>query len=277
MWAEEWRRISARIAALIAAGEFFLRSGVTLGDQDCGSNLLVANANGTAEAVRRLADGHCGRLTGEQRRCLAAFQERYSEVGSPPGLAGVMSRVAYLASLRAEFDYLSSDTAEQVRRLTARAFTHLQRLIVADPDVRRRWKAAFDAGETECEKLGACHLLWHGIWAFKCGAAGERTDLVMAEQRFDEQLARCSAQGMVLTEWKLAKGGDTAREGAEGGARRQAERYHGGILAGLEISSPRYLVIVSEGSLAPPKRDGAYEYIYLAVDPTTPSRAARRA
>ena len=55
-----------------------------------------------------------------------------------------------LASFRAGFEYYISDTAAVARRISERAFHHLQRSIVADKDLRRKWSEAFDLGETEC-------------------------------------------------------------------------------------------------------------------------------
>jgi hypothetical protein len=80
---------------------------------------------------------------------------------------------------RAEFDHLLLDTEAVGRSIVRRAFAHLQRSIVADSDFRQKWQKAFGGNETGCEKLGACHLLLHGIWAFKAYAEGERTDLVL--------------------------------------------------------------------------------------------------
>ena len=40
-----------------------------------------------------------------------------------------------------------------MRSLVFRAFTHLQRTIVADRFARTVWEEAFQAGETECEQL----------------------------------------------------------------------------------------------------------------------------
>src|ERR1700722_9028346 len=38
------------------------------------------------------------------------------------------------------------------------------------------------AGSVACERLGAVHLLWHGIFAFKVDGSGARTDLIAPEQ-----------------------------------------------------------------------------------------------
>jgi hypothetical protein len=84
-------------------------------------------------------------------------------------------------------------------------FQHLQRLIVVDDEARRKWQAAFAKGEVECEKLGAVHLLGHGIWAFKIDARGGRTDLVYQEPAGGLIKEQQYAEGFVLTGWKIAK------------------------------------------------------------------------
>jgi hypothetical protein len=80
-----------------------------------------------------------------------------------------------------------------------------------------------------CEKLGAVHLLLHGIWAFKVNAAGKRTELVFQEPVSDGGAGPQYADGLVLTEWKLAPDG-AAKHFKN--ARSQARRYAQGSLAG---------------------------------------------
>jgi hypothetical protein len=60
-------------------------------------------------------------------------------------------------------------------------------------------------------------------------------------------------------------------------ARAQAKRYELGVLGGLELSSRRYLVVVSTGTLKlpPPHQEGIVEYypVNIAVDPAVPSKS----
>lgn len=90
-----------------------------------------------------------------------------------------------LVAFEAEMSFILSDVQESIRARSERAFSHLQRLIVADSAFRKKWGMAFDKGEVDCEKLGAVHFLHHGIWAFKVDAAGARTDLVFQEPAGD--------------------------------------------------------------------------------------------
>jgi hypothetical protein len=88
---------------------------------------------------------------------------------------------------------------------------------------------------------------------------------------------RSASQGLVLTEWKLVRR-DNELESKEQEAFEQAKRYREGILAGFEVASPRYLIIVSaDYRIMPSLREEAgvkYEYHNIAVEPSTPSRHA---
>lgn len=183
--------------------------------------------------------------------------------------------VLKLIGLGAEVSHALRDRSEQIRSASELAFKHLQRLIVVDAELRQKWVNAFDAGETYCEKVGAAHLLWHGILAFKVDAAGGRTDLVYEEPMMTDELA--GVRGVVLTEWKVT-GGDGAHEFRV--AEKQAENYATGVLGGLELASHRYLVVVSKKQvLLPPDKvlkNVTYRHINIAVDPESPSKASQR-
>ncbi|MCY1023962.1 hypothetical protein [Pyxidicoccus sp. MSG2] len=204
----------------------------------------------------------------------------FSERGKPNMDEIAVLYTLLLSRVRAQVDYFLADKQARARRAVARAFTHLQRSLVADEDFRMKWQKAFKKGEETCEKLGAVHLLLHGIWAFKADAKGGKTDLVLREPVRDEE-AVSAADAMVLTEWKRVRGEDDAEKKAME-AFHQAEHYARGTLAGFELSSHRYLVLVSEDSLPTvpqvPSPDGrTYEVRNIAVAPSTPSVAARGA
>jgi hypothetical protein len=197
--------------------------------------------------------------------------------GVTTGLNAVQIGLPSLIWLRAAVEYHLRDTEVVAVRLTERAFTHLQSLIVADASVRTAWEAAFASGEIACERLGAAHLLQHGVWPFKAHAAGGRTDLVLGEPLSDPSRVESAAEALVLTEWKVARKQTEASVLAEK-ARAQAHLYAGGILSGIELASYRYIVLVSRDRIAPiadEVSDGVrYRTINIAVGPSTPSRAA---
>jgi hypothetical protein len=180
-----------------------------------------------------------------------------------------------LGAFETEVSFLLADQQQVIRSRSELAFAHLQRWIVVDEAFRKKWQDAFAAGETACEGLGAVHLLSHGIWAFKLNAAGGRTDLVYAEPLGDFATGHRYADGLVLTEWKkAAKAKEAARKFEE--ARDQARRYAQGVLAGNELTSHRYAVVVSGEQVDVPddldQGSIVYRHISIAVEPRPPSK-----
>ena len=160
--------------------------------------------------------------------------------------------LAPLAAFRSEFEYLIRDAEIEGRSLTELAFEHLRRQIVVDKDVRKKWNAAFNRRETACERLGAVHLLSHGIWAFKITAPGAATDLVYGDPLSGRGIVMNRiARALVLTEWKLVKQADDIDGKAQEG-RKQTALYAAGVLGDLELKRTRYVVLVCEGELQPP-------------------------
>ena len=88
---------------------------------------------------------------------------------------------------------------------------------------------------------------------------------------YQEPLALAGAPvslGTVIAEWKLDKG-DVAAAYKE--AKEQAAIYSGGVLAGVELASHRYLVVVSKQQIIPPgdliEGGITYRHINIAVEP----------
>ena len=159
--------------------------------------------------------------------------------------------------------------------MSERAFQHLQRSIVADLTVLARWHEAFKQGELACEKLGAAHLLSHGLWGFKASGAGEATDLVFAEP-LNLTAVESAAEALVLTEWKLIRKPSEIVSQAKA-AHNQAARYARGLLGGLELRDYRYLILVSEAFIGCPEDftedDVRYRYVNIAVSSSCPSKS----
>ena len=199
----------------------------------------------------------------------------------PPELRdeAVFATIFQLSTFTTEMASILSDVQWPLRALSERAFQHLQRLIVVDEQFREKWQSAFRSGEVECEKLGAVHLLWHGIWAFKVDAKGGRTDLVYQQPSEDPTREQQYAEGFVLTEWKIANSPEQARAKCRE-AREQAKLYASGVLGGTELTAYRYVVVVSrqETPLPDPIQDDGVEYrhINIVVSPSPPSQAAQR-
>ncbi len=142
-----------------------------------------------------------------------------------------------------------------------------------------KWAMAVKDRETACEKLGAVHLLSHGIWAFKIAATKAETDLVYEEPigNYAEKIRR-SARALVLTEWKLVKDKAEAKDRAAEAIAETVE-YAGGVLHDLELKRTRYVVLVAERDEVPPHdqqhADITYRHIWLNVKPQHASVTAR--
>lgn len=275
-----WALLSARIHGLVEAAELgsalFANHGDSIG-------MMKHLGESTAKVLDDLAAfGRALSATDRNvRETIQAEETRLrpllSNSSSTQEMRQIHIRTALvgLAALETEVSYLLSDHQASIRSRVERAFQHLQRLIVVDHDVRDRWRKAFQAGEVECEKLGAVHLLSHGIWAFKVNATGGRTDLVYQEPLQDTRVAASVAEGLVLTEWKKFGRGDKP-DHQYAAARTQAKDYAAGVLAGVELTRVRYAILVSEESITVPDdvTEGAatYRHLNVAVAPGTPSK-----
>lgn len=196
-----------------------------------------------------------------------------NKTATPAGLLDIINAVC---AARSRLDFVLAGSDEPLKRVVERAFVHLQRLIVVDAEAARKWQDAFAGSRAEeaCERLGATHLLLHGVWAFKAYSEKERTDLVLGTA-VDTNEAERTADAMVLTEWKIARSESDVTSQADQ-ARRQARVYSGSGLAGFELSWVRYVVIVTSDRLPMPsdQRDGdiLYRVVNVAVNPSTPSK-----
>jgi hypothetical protein len=300
VWMTQWQAIRARISALLEAGKFLLSSregdevspmGVlNTGEPEPARYILAAavmlnqDAKKVGDLLQSFFESHGDNLPDAPRACLRSFVEtgRYAW-GEPEHLAGMTARITALACFRAEFEYLISDTEAVTKSLVIRAFTHLQSSIAADRTVRDRWFEALNDGEPACERLGACHLLLHGVWSFKAYGQRARTDLVLGDLRNNWDDPRRAATGLVLTEWKRLTGGSQEEVEAKADeARREAKIYCAEALAGFEVVSTRYVVLVSKHRLGPllpnpVSEDGiTYAHFNVAVDPLPPSQDARK-
>jgi len=284
IWTENWQRISSRISGLIESTDLLLATfGLERGDPD---SVVRKTVLPELKQLSLLLDAFNAKYAETLPSGAASALKEFLVSWRPPEPAtgfelSALQSVVPLAIFRRAFEYLADDREVEVRALTELAFEHLKRLLAVDERVRDRWKSAFEARETRCEKLGAVHLLHHGIWAFKVSAVGAATDLVYAEPIADQiPSIRRTARVLVLTEWKLVRDQSEVEEKAED-ARRQARLYSEGILAELELKTVRYVILVSKENLEvpPDKIEGAttFRHILLPIEPETPSKEARQA
>lgn len=278
-WLAEWRLITEEATTLNRAILGFTNSveHVNRGIyNDLAATVFLPALRATIERARAFAQEHEAALprgTTIVRDLLDQAPSRFANVA---GLGGAVELSAWLTTVcvRAE-PYMHDSDATHVH-VVERAFLHLQRLIVADRDVRRSWLAAYDFGEVACERLGGCHLLHHGIYGVKANAAHERTDLILGTRLSTPGAIRRAADAMVVTEWKLVRD-ESDLEDTVNAARTQLARYSDGSLGGFEIASVRFLVTITERSCAelPDEQVGdvTYRHINIVVNPRSPSRS----
>lgn len=267
-WKEEWADWCARVEGLAAA--------VGVQDLESSRGSIIQYLDSQCEECFVDLKSFFGRhpeLKGAGSR-FAAFTAARGTTSNPQGLKPRI-RVAFLLALRSELSWHLRDADLRLSHAAERGFLHLQRLIVADPEVRAKWTAAFNDNEPACERLGGAHLLHHGIWAFKAHSDGGRTDLVLGKPLQVTEMERRALTGLVLTEWKRpTSDGEVATMAAA--ARRQAEAYTQGLLAGFELASIRYIVLVTPRQAQPigdvEENGRIYRHINIAVDPLTPSK-----
>ena len=277
-WRDDWNLINARLIAFEAiVGAFWNASGVIASDHaQQMAPPIHAEVRWLRDKMRAFVANHSSSLPDGVRDAVERFAQAVPNAQDVPAIAKVSVRALLM---RSELDFLLRDLDSLLFRGAERAFTHLQRSLVVDEVLRGRWNAAFDDREEQCEKLGATHLLLHGIWAFKANADGGRTDLVLGDDLQVTDDVRAAANGLVLTEWKLVRDGDDWNT-TRSKAMKQAQQYTAGILAGFELSQTRYLVLVSkQGAITQTEsvleNDYRYRTVHIVIEAMLPSQAAR--
>lgn len=276
MRVERWRALAARVQGFVGAVNLWSRYEGSLATGSQGKQLYhVAKAivgdlqkyaatSGTSFPPAALSSEGMKRL----------IEVTAPATGSVRADTSVAEAAILLQSLVTEIDFLLADHDAALRSSTERALLHLQWLIAADPEVRRKWIEAFHLGEPACEALGAAHLLWHGIYSFKA-ESGVVTDLVLGEP-VDASKASV-VEGLVLTEWKKAKTNADSISKVRN-AEAQADLYASGVLGETELKTFRYVIVVSEHQLPMPadtvRPEYTYRHVNIACDPLSPSRAA---
>ncbi|MBI4595550.1 MAG: hypothetical protein HY730_04130 [Candidatus Tectomicrobia bacterium] len=285
-WYQEWRALSARIQGLLDAGSFFYSAAEHSSSDNLSvrKKILLTNAEKIFSSLTKYLKEYESTFPEGAFESLKRFLEQPDIINFNfrPDQGQIRGHVQFaltsLAAFQSEFSYIIADTQALALRITERAFAHLQRSIIADDEIKKKWLSAFDEGEPKCEKLGALHLLLHGVWAFKAYAEKGRTDLILNEPLSDTSIIEKSSTALVLTEWKVVRQNNkleaTIREAYE-----QTKIYTAGVLSGIELANYRYLVMVSKKSMKMPAdfMEGTiiYRHINVPVDPDTPSKEAK--
>jgi hypothetical protein len=282
-YVDQWNAIAARIRSLRSAADLYAQFRIAREEDGHGIDAsLKIHCQNILQLLKTFHNSFHAILPPDAKTALEWFIS-----GNPSSPASVISSAfgfrmdgpVLLTAFEAEMSFLLSDVQEVIRARSERAFLHLQRLLAVDADLRDTWSTAFEGkGEASCEQLGAVHLLWHGMFAFKGHAPAARTDLVFSEP-IDVSVLERGVEGLVLTEWKVANEGNAAE--CFDTARTQARLYQQGILAGTELTGYRYVVVVSLNQL-PNVPDNmniegvCYRHVNIAIKPRPPSVEARK-
>ncbi len=282
-WLTEWKAISDRIDSILKAGSFYAQFANSSDGGGAAQRGLNPSAEDIRTSIKKFENNYISLLPDSAALCLQKFINDAEEIYdksclTPDPYLNVRTRLTFLSAFRADFAFNITDVSARARRLSERAFSHLQRSMIADPTIKSKWQDAFKKGETACEKLGAAHLLQHGIWAFKVEGAGEATDLVFGEPLREDYLSEAerTSEALVLTEWKRVDNSSGLKNKIQQ-AKDQVALYNEGILGGLELEGYRYIVIVSDDYLTMPsdykdKNNVSYCHRSIAVNRKTPSR-----
>lgn len=282
---DHWASIAARIKGFTSA----CRLAATLREREqagADAHFLAQQCAEIVDVIRAF-HGVSGALPKVGRAALDRFVTQHAiriviqeEHDSKRKDLSVRNAAVMFAAFEAEMSHALADGDARILSVSERAFEHLKRSIAADVSVRTKWRTAFSKNEPACEALGAVHLLGLGLWAFKVDGGTGRTDLVYQEPISGAELLSRAVEGLVLTEWKIAKTDGAARTKSEE-ARTQTKLYAASELGGAELRNTRFMVIVSEKAVQVPDDivEGGitFRHINVPVDPDAPSFAARRA
>jgi hypothetical protein len=190
----------------------------------------------------------------------------------------VIKLIVNLSLLENEMTYHLRDSQAYILKSVEIAFNHLQRQLIADESIKMIWEKAKEKGGTAFEKLGGAHLLLHKIWGVKIGSPGERTDLVLGSKvNLETDSLSESVEGLVLTEWKFVRNKSLTKAFIEQ-AQKQLQLYAIGSLAAIDLTSYRYIVLVSKDHLDIEENEIrgdeiTYKIINIAYAPKTPSKS----
>lgn len=281
-WRSDWLALHNRIEGVEKSFDLYLHSLKVSNEDPYGVRKKVFRPafHSIAGAIRHFRAVHAKSLPSTAVEGIDRFLSDHGKMIENLELDNyghLVACVTALSGFRGELRFLLTDRSASLLRQTERAIAHLQRTLVADPPAQAKWREAYTSGEIACERLGAVHLLLHGIWAFKTSAAGERTDLIYGEPVREDSIA--AAEGLVLTEWKLVRMTSEV-DSKLSEAEAQAALYSAGILGGLELADSRFIIAVSLDRLPMPADEVRAGVVYrrrnIAVAASTPSVTARK-
>lgn len=271
-WINHWKTIGKRIDGISALSTPYFEAASASGSDyyGIGSNYVIVSAREIAEEIIKLK---VYELPSEILNAISRFERIFKKDFS--GLSGTGAAIIALGIIKSEIDFFITDHEIATKERAELAFKHLQRSIVVDKTIRKKWTDAYKVSEPELEKLGSIHLLYHNLWGFKVHGEGERTDLVLSEPIHTNQVTS-SGSTLLLTEWKKAQSeSDIERKTKE--ALSQTKRYKAGVLGASELKKTVYLIIVtlSKVDFETTYTENGIDYrrLVLAVNPPSPSKS----
>lgn len=141
-WVTEWSALSNRIQGMIDAAHFHF---LTVRDPRTENHavflhVLKPHSEEIYNAIQTYLDTYRSSLSSAEIDSIQRFNKAWSNLlreASWTKLSDIQSAMALLASFKSEFSFHMADVQAISRRLTERAFVHLQRSIVADPTMAR--------------------------------------------------------------------------------------------------------------------------------------------
>ena len=268
-WISRWKNISTQITQIQEVSRSYFDSINSFGVDHYGiggSSLIPAARDIFAEVVDMKRSFPM--IPSEVNTIIAKLEKNFSSHHKFTGIPGVGGAMVHLGIFNSEMNYYLKNNEIIVKDKVKLAFLHLQRTLIVDADVRKKWMMAFKEGEASLEKLGANHLLSHGLWAFNSCEATLKKDLILGTAiRADEVQAVGAC--LVLTEWKKINAENVSEKSKQ--ALSDARRHSEEPIAGSELKYEKYLIMVSENLLGAPAsiiEDGIrYVFVNLAINP----------
>jgi hypothetical protein len=268
-WISRWKNISTKILQLQEVSRSYFDSINSFGVDHYGiggSSIIPAARDLFNEVVEMKKTFPM--MPAETLMVIAKLEKNFSSHHKFTGIPGVGGAMVHLGIFNSEMNFYLKDNETVSKDKVRLAFLHLQRTLIVDPVARNKWLDAFNEGEQALEKLGATHLLSHGLWAFKSCEDNQKKDLVLGSSiRADEVQAVGAC--LVLTEWKKIQPENIVEKSKQ--ALSSAKKYSEPPVAGSELKNEKYLIMVSENHINMPasvkEDDIRYVFMNLSINP----------
>lgn len=267
-WIQRWKSISAKISQLQELSRAYFDSINSYGvdHYGIGGSQIIPAARDIFNEILEVRKNH-PQLPAQVSLLIGKLEKSFGG-HKFTGIPGAGGALVILGIFNSEMGFYLKDHEIMTKDKVRLAFLHLQRTLMIDLEVQKKWQAAFQEGESALERLGATHLLAHGLWAFKPRGATERLDLIFGHDIKSEEV-ELTGSSLVLTEWKSVKAETLNEKSKE--VLSQVRKYGLGGLPGAELKREKYLVMVSENPLEMPPAlmDGDIRYLYfnLVINP----------